>query len=133
MARKLILLGSVGVAVVFSVVLLSNPLRRSEEAIGRWLEKTTPLGSGMLEVRAAAMRQGWCEYPAAHCDAVNIDDGLIYTDRPAKSGAVAAKYMRGHLGSYQGLPWRAFVAVFWEFDEEGRLVAIQVWKTRDTL
>lgn len=42
----------------------SNPLRRSEAGVRSWLEKTTPLGSSLADVRATATRRGW--YDARH-------------------------------------------------------------------
>lgn len=134
MVRKLAaILGVAGLALVIAV-LASNPLRRSEESIERWLEKQTPLGISAAEVQAIAMKRGWCEHPAAaRCEGGRIPlDRSLGSSRRARS-ADASYFIRGELGSYQGLPWRGYVTAFWEFDGAERLVAIQAWKDWDTL
>lgn len=116
MARTVIIVAALCVT-AFGVLLASNPLRRSEASISQWLEKKTPLGSSMSEVRATAMENGWY-------DAKTHQGSDMRT---------SGTYLRGELGSYQGMPWRTYVTVFWEFDEDDRLVLIRVWKDQDTL
>lgn len=124
------ILGVAGLALVIAV-LASNPLRRSEGSIERWLEKQTPLGISAAEVQAIAMKRGWCEHPAALCDRRILLDRSLDGSRRARS-ADARYFVRGELGSHQGLPWRGYVTAFWEFDGAERLVAVQAWKTWDT-
>ncbi|HXP35619.1 MAG TPA: hypothetical protein VN827_08740 [Chthoniobacterales bacterium] len=49
-----------------TVVVLTDPLRRSDAEVREWLVKKTPLGSSFEEVRAVAIRDNWkikFEYP----------------------------------------------------------------------
>lgn len=133
MVRKLaVILGVAGSALVIAV-LASNPLRRSEESIERWLEKQTPLGISAAEVQAIATRRGWCEHPAALCEGGWIHTSRLLDGSRRARSADARYFIRGELGSYQGLPWRGYVTAFWEFDGAERLVAVQAWKDWDTL
>ena len=93
-----------------------NPLRRSDLLVRRWLEKTTPLGSSLAEVQATATRHGWYDARAQGSD-----------------GHTTGTYIRGELGDYQGLPFRTYVTVYWEFDTSNRLADIRIWKTTDGL
>lgn len=115
MARKLVITFIV-CAVAFVAFLASHPLRRSEVSIRRWLEKTTPLGSSLSDVQATAARRGWYDARAQGSD-----------------GNTTGTYVRGELGDYQGLPFRTYVTVFWEFDASNRLSDIRIVKTKDGL
>ena len=115
MARKLIIAFVVCVVALFAF-LASNPLRRSESGVRRWLEKTTPLGSSLSDVQATATRRGW--HGARN---------------EGSDGKTTGTFIRGELGDYQGLPFRTSVTVFWEFDASNRLANIRVWKTTDGL
>jgi hypothetical protein len=112
-ARRAWLWAAVGVAAILLIAALarcitSPPLRRSEASIQQWLEKTTPLGSSLTDVRETAKRHGW--HPSS--------------DGPS---------IRGELGDYQGFPFVTSVTAFWEFDASNRLSNIRIWKTTDGL
>jgi hypothetical protein len=102
------------VAILFVALAWMNPLRRPEPLVRNWLENTTPLGSGYLEVLDIASQEGW------------YDDNSQGSD-----GHTTGKYIRGELGEYQGIPFETSVTVFWEFDDKGILENIRIWKTRD--
>ena len=93
-----------------------NPLRRSEPSIRHWLEKTTPLGGTIDQIRAIAIQHGWYNANSQGSD-----------------GYTTGTYIRGELGDYQGIPFVTSVTVFWEFDANNRLSNIRIWKTTDGL
>jgi hypothetical protein len=114
-ARNLVIAVIVcGVALL--AFLASNPLRRSESSIRRWVQKTTPFGSNLSEVQAKITERGW-----------------YFAQNQGGDGKTSGTFIRGELGDYQGLPFRTSVTVFWEFDASNRLADIRVWKTRDGL
>jgi hypothetical protein len=80
----------------------------------------------MPEVRSLIQEEGW---------AVSYDSETrgFLDQRVHPSPIVGEKSIRAHLGSYQGLPWKVFVTVFWGFDHQGKLIDVWVWKTYDTL
>ena len=51
----------VGLAIVvlFVVMIATNPLRRSNESVRRWLQTKTPLGSSLTKVRVVLDEHGW--------------------------------------------------------------------------
>ena len=115
MARKLVIAVVVCVVALFAF-LASNPLRRSESSIQRWLQQATPLGSSLSEVQATTTQRGW-----------------YFAQNQGSDGKTTGTFIRGELGDYQGLPFRTSVTVFWEFDASNRLADIRVWKTTDGL
>lgn len=102
------------IVMLFVAFIWSNPLRRPEQSIRNWLEKTTPLGSSLTEVRVTASQPGWYDARFQGNDGCSTDN-----------------YIRGELGEYQGLPFITSVSVFWEFDENDQLANIRIWKNRD--
>jgi hypothetical protein len=119
MIRKAIVVLGACILALLGVVtskVVSNPLRRSDASIQHWLEKTTPLGSTLLDVRGTATKRGW------------YDPNMQGSD-----GQIKGTYLRGEPGEYQGLPFCTSVTVFWEFDSSDRLVNIRIWKTQDAL
>lgn len=120
MARKIII--ALVVLIVFGGVLTfyaSNPLRRTDAGVERWLEKMTPIGSSLSDVHAVVAQRGWFsdQRPGGHAG---------YWRFPST-------YVRVDLGEYQGLPFRTSVTAFWEFDASNRLTNIRIWRTRDGL
>jgi hypothetical protein len=98
----------------------SNPLRRTDGGVERWLQSTTPLGSSLSDVESIVTSRGWFRY---HGSSGSHDGPWQF----------AETYVRGYLGEYQGLPFRTSVTAFWEFDASNRLTQIRIWKTRDGL
>ena len=108
-----IICGMAVVAAAMAITVVSNPLRRSEERIGAWLQTQTPLGSSRESVIAYAEKKKWYDPLAQGSD--------------GKTGAI---YVRGELGDYRTI-FVTSVTVFWEFDSRSRLETIRVWKTVD--
>ena len=115
MARKIAIV-AILLVVALAGCVTSPPLRRSEMSIRQWLEKTTPLGSSLADVRATATQRGW------------YDANLQGSD-----GHTTGTYIRGELGDYHGFLSATSVTVFWEFDVSNRLSNIRIWKTTDSL
>ena len=101
--------------IAFFGVLVSNPLRRSNETIRHQLEKITPLGTTLEDVTAAAKKCGW------------YSPGLYSSD-----SRLARNKITGDLGSYQGF-FKTTVIAIWEFDSSNLLTNIQIWREQDAL
>lgn len=114
-------------AAVLTLLMASGcDLRRSESSIRTVLLEKAPLGSSMNDVRSLIQAESW--------EVAYDDESRGFLDqrvRPSK--VVGSASIRAELGSYQGLPWRVYVTVFWGFDNEGRLIDVWVWKTLDAL
>jgi hypothetical protein len=94
MTRKVIIVAAI-LLVAFVGWVASNPLRRSETGIRGWLEKKTPLGSSLSEVRATATQHGWYD-----------------ANMQGSDGQTTGTYIRGELGDYRGFPFVTSVTVF---------------------
>jgi hypothetical protein len=114
--KRTIVFGGIIAAIITVVAILAaNPLRRSEEKIGVWLEAQTPLGSSPAEVIAYAQKKNW---------PVKRNQG--------SDGRTRGEFVRGEVGEYRTV-FVTSVTVFWEFDSTSRLEKIRVWKTVDAL
>jgi len=117
MKIKYILLCGVGiVSVIVTLVLFSNPLRKSNSNIQAWLQEKTPLGMSYLEVKKEIEIEGW-----------------FNPNSQGSDGKTPKIYLRGELGRYLSVPFFTYVTVFWEFDQDNRLRNIRIWKTTDAL
>ena len=113
-AKKIISLSACVILCAWLVVVASNPLRRSEHSVSQWLQKQTPLGSSVDDVRVYAEKKGW-----------------FATWAQGSDGRTRGKFIRGELGSYRTIVFATFVTVFWEFDSQSKLERIRIWKTVD--
>jgi hypothetical protein len=111
---------------VTSLAVLLNPLRRySEQELRSSLLETTPLDSSKDQVQDFIDSKGWKTSPGKK------DSGLFWlylTDGGVGESAVSAT-----LGSYQGFPAFVTVRAIWVFDEQRKLVDIQVFKFMESL
>ena len=123
--KRYLAIGLVILATVAAVV-LANPLRRSENHIKGQLLQRAPLGTSMTDVQQLIESKGWVVSDYR-------DDVGFYDQRTAPYTIVGKKHIRAELGSYQDIPFRAYVTVFWGFDERSRLIDLWVWKTWDGL
>ena len=112
------------VAIVI-VVAPGCAIRRSENAIRADLLERAPLGSDMATVRSLIQEEGWRV-------AYDHESRGFLDQRVNPPEVVGEASIRAEAGSYQGLPWRVFVTVFWGFDDGG-LIDVWVWKTYDSL
>ncbi len=116
--KRTVFIGAIAIVALFGAALYSNPLRRSDTGVRRWLEKTTPMGSSLSDVETVAFERRW---------PVSRHEG-----RP-RDGAPYGAYLQGELGRYWSVPFYTHVTVFWSFDTNNHLTDIQVWKTTDGL
>ena len=123
--KRNLTIGAVAI-VSATVFVLANPLRRSDDHIRGQLLRHTPLGTNMTDVRKFIESKGW------KVDQYREDVGFL-DQRTRPNTVVGKKHIRAELGAYQDIPWRAYVTVFWGFDEQSRLIDIWVWKAWDAL
>lgn len=114
----IVLIGLVGL--VFLV--FSSPLRQSEERIREDILMMTPLGSKFEYVLSILSKEKW------EIRYVSESKGFYHQGVIPPKG-VGDKSIKAFLGSYQGLPFKASVVVYWGFDADGKLIDIWVWKT----
>jgi len=119
---KRILLIILSLIFLLVVIVMLNPLRRSQEAIKRSILKQTPISSSMEEVIEVIERKEW---DVRYGD---IDYNRGYTDRDTYE-VVGVKSIRACIGSYSDfILFTTYVSVFWGFDEEGKLIDVYIWK-----
>lgn len=114
--RRFFVIATAAIAILVVAVISANPLRRSDASVRAWLLTTTPLGSGLDDVRTVLEQHGW------------HDEVFQRTQPPPAS----EPFLGGEIGSYQGLPWHTSVRAFWEFDSNGRLADIRIERLLDS-
>lgn len=124
--RRLFLLALLLALALPALVVISNPLRRSEGHIKDRLLAATPWGTSMGEVENYVRDQGW------EIAYVSMNYGFL-DQRVSPAIETGKKSIRVELGDYQSIPFRAYVTVFWGFNEQSELTDIWVWKTLDAL
>ena len=110
---------------VFAVVLVLNPLRRSQEKIRASFAKLTPIGSSFESVTATLKENGY-----SHPE-LSRSHGFLKQERSTETVGVSSIHV--HLGEYRNLPipLATDVDAFWGFDQAGKLIDIWIWKTTD--
>jgi len=112
---------AVGAIAVASVALLaSNPLRRSDDAVHRWLLTNVPIGSDLATLQAVAKREGWRIKGTWPGHQPHSDWGGIDGD------TVAWIY----LGGYRNV-LSTDVDSFWAFDGSGKLLDVRTRRMTD--
>lgn len=121
------------IVLITALIMLSDPLRRSQKHIRKDILKLTPIGTSMDDViMVIAENQKWkVRY---------ISDEFGYS-RPGPSDPVDAalgrrtivgeKSIRVFIGEYRNI-FITSVTVFWGFDEDSKLIEVYVWKDTDT-
>ena len=124
--KRMFLLLPVLVLALMAVIVISNPLVRSQDHIRQRLLAARPLGTSMSEVESYIRKQGW------EISYVSTNTGF-YDQRVKPAIETGSKSIRAELGNYQGIPWRVYVTAFWGFNEQSELIDIWVWKDWDSL
>lgn len=124
MIGKIILLILVLLVVIGTIMLITNPLLRSEEKIRGKLLDSTPIGTKMDDVikfieSNKKWKVAWISY----------EHGFNH-QRLIPRKIIGEKSIRVEMGEYRFF-LTASVTVFWGFDENSELVDIWVWKTTD--
>jgi len=108
--------------------IFSNPLRRSEATIAQNIIKLTPIGSSTEEVIKIIEYELKKEiYP------ISVDDFLLSCSNPFPTNAdlnTVVTSFRSCIGEYRNIFVRS-VMIEWAFDNNGKLIAICVWKDVD--
>lgn len=103
------------IAIVFTaavaVRIATNPARRSDGEIRRWLLTITPRGTKSNEVWSVAYRRGW---QLVSPTKVNPQTNTV-----------------GKLGGYQGFPFYTVVYGIWEFDASNNVENIRISRIMD--
>jgi hypothetical protein len=128
----LLTLAVAGVAGGSLMLLLSNPLRRSEVKIRMSLLELAPVGSSEEQVRAVLDSVGLKHYPGRK------DGDLFWRyrvdhDQSGESAICADLGSYTNLGEYDYFPWNITVRAIWVFDEGGRLIDLEVVKVIDSV
>ena len=104
-----------------------SPLRKPEEVIKSDILTSVPYGSDISEILIFLKNN---EY-----EIVALNEKSGFSDRRTKpSKIIGDMFIRARFGEYRsGLLSIVSVAVFFGFDESGKLIDIWVWKTIDSL
>ena len=108
------------------IVILSNPLRKTQENIRRDVLLLTPIGSTIEEVIDVIENNSrwkilWIDY----------DNNSSYTDL-IYDRIIGDKAIKVLGGSYRNI-FETFVEIYWGFDGEGKLIEVGVRKTTASL
>ena len=121
MKSKPIVWAILAIALILVVACTNLPLRRPRSDIQNWVLEKTPLGSSVEDVRSVIAGNRW---------KVNLDwKGTNNTLTEVQGTQIIGAY----LGGYQGLPWHADVDAYWGFDDDGKLIDLNVRKYYDAL
>ncbi len=124
-AISIIVLILVLMSVIGVVIMITNPLLRSEEKIREKLLETTPIGTKMEDVIKLVERNEKWEVAR-----INYERGFwhqrIYPNR-----TVGKKSIQVELGEYRFILITS-VTVYFGFDENSELIDVWVWKTTDS-
>ena len=124
------------VSITVVIILLLNPLRRSEEKIRADILRITPIGMNMEDVIVVIENNtGW---EVLHTFSQGYTEGRWFVRGPHQSpyvrghdiAIVGVKSMEVHIGSYNFLLFalETRVSIFMGFDEDSKLVDIGVRK-----
>ena len=108
--------------VAAACAVVSNPLRRSDEAVHTWLLKSVPPGSDIKQLMSVADQKGWKVNSVWNGDHPHADWGGI--DR--------AQIAWVYLGGYWNV-FRTDLDSFWTFDETGHLIDVKTRRMTDAL
>lgn len=119
---------------IVSTIILSNPLRRSQNYIKNDILKITPIGTKMEDViNIIKDKRQW------EIDYISYDHGYNRPGKPDPSDIalgretiVGEKSIRVFVGEYTNV-FTTSVTVFWGFDDNSRLIDVYVWKDTDSL
>jgi hypothetical protein len=103
-----------------TIRILHNPLRGSDSQIQAWLDTKIPIGTSVSEMQSVAKHEGW-------------NGGEMFVDyAPTGNPIVPRRYFDPELGSYKGETGKVTVFAMLTFDENDKLITIQVHKLAQT-
>ena len=111
---------------ILTLVILLNPLRKSEDKIKEDILTLTPIGASMEEViKTISNTKKW------EMVGINLTHPSEYTDLSLDQ-IIGSKSIKAHIGRYYS-PFVTDVEVYWGFDEEDKLIEVGIRITVDTL
>ncbi len=122
------------IVLIVAIILLLNPLRRSQEQIKNDILKLTPMGTSMEDViKIIESKKQW------EIDYISHEHGYRRPGTPEYSDIalgretiVGEKSIRVLVGEYRNI-FITSVTVFFGFDKNSKLIEIYVWKDKDSL
>ena len=123
-AKQLLVIALSFVVICVLLIVVLNPLRRSEAGIRRWVLSNTPLGSSREVVKQETTERGWVIWEE------RTDVG-VYNDKTGRgigSGRIIAD-----VGSYRSGLFMTYVQVRWAFDDDDRLIDVVIVKSTDSI
>jgi len=124
------------IALITTLQILINPLRRSSENIRENILRLTPMGTDIHDVIDVIKgREDW------RVRYISFEGGFVrpgppipewpVTETSAGHSVVGEQSIRVFIGSYRA--WykfflATFADIFWGFDEDGKLIYVYVWK-----
>jgi hypothetical protein len=134
--RKIVMYVLIAVSAVIIIavaILLSNPLRRSEESIRSNMLKLTPIGTSMEDViNVIENNKNWkirYTFDNGYSMLGGRPSGPYYGD---DGTIVGVKSIDAHIGEYRTI-FATDVLIFYAFDENLKLINIAVRKDTDSL
>ena len=122
------------IVLILAIIVLLNPLRRSQEYIKNDILKLTPMGTSMEDVIEIIERKRQWEI-----DYISYDHGYRKPGKPEHSDIalgretiVGEKSIRVFVGEYRNI-FITSVTVFFGFDKDSKLIEIYVWQDKDSL
>ena len=113
------------IVLAVTVIIMSNPLRRSAKNMRKDILELVPIGSSMEDViKVIESKEEW-EWKGYIAPVGYPLEGNSYI-------SIGEKSIRAELGQYQGLRWsflKVYVTVFWGFDENDKLIDVRVRKS----
>ena len=121
------------------VLMMINPIYRSETSIRRYLLNITPIGTYMTDTITILEKNGWGIRTISHTQGVvfsrNSSRPISFVDVNERPGFtdVGKRSLSMHMGNGRFIIFDFAVLAFYAFDEENRLIEIFVWKMYDSL
>jgi len=132
--RKIIMYGLIAISIIILVpiiILLSNPLRKSEETIKKRILGLTPIGTSLENVIIAIENEKNWKYHLRDYGYVFMH-GMPFRGSPrGDEPVVGVKSLDVYLGKYRTI-FDTGVSVFYAFDENSKLIDIAVLKETDS-
>lgn len=120
----LIVLGLVVIGLIWLPI--ANPLRRTEPQIEAWLLRLAPPGTSHSQVLELIESRKW-EIEASWYVKTLVDRDPDYP------GVEGTQVVHIDLGGYRGFPWHVDVDCFWGFDDDEKLIDVNVRRMADSL
>ena len=119
-------IATVGIFITIIVLIASNPLRRSETHIREGILKITPIGTNIEEVFKVVDEKKWVIGPP------DEQKPRMPTSQVLKDDAIKKKRIDAVIGEYRTI-FDTSVSVFWYFDDDLKLIDVEVSKDYDSV